>query len=161
MRPVLDERSIKVDIISRVDVANAHYDNEKLMQVIKNLADNAIKISPEGSVVSVVIEAASLPPVISAAEQEHRPALSVSVIDQGTGIAENELESIFDKLAQSSKMAARTGEAGLGLSICKEIIQHHNGIIEAHNNDATGATFTFTIPLEDKHDTISDTQILD
>ncbi|NNJ97048.1 MAG: HAMP domain-containing histidine kinase [Gammaproteobacteria bacterium] len=161
MRPVLDERSIKVDIISRVDVTIAHYDNEKLMQVIKNLVDNAIKISPEGSVVSVVIEAASLPPVISAAEQKHRLALSVSVVDQGTGIAENELVSIFDKLAQSSKMAARTGEAGLGLSICKEIIQHHNGIIEAHNNDATGATFTFTIPLEDKHDTISDTQILD
>ena len=157
MRPMLDERSIKVDILSKVDVTMAHYDNEKLMQVIENLISNALKFSPADRVISIVIEGARLPPVTPGAEHEDRPALAVSVTDQGTGIADNELESIFDKLAQSSKKAARTGDAGLGLSICKEIIQHHNGIIEARNNDTRGATFTFTIPVEDKHDVRSDT----
>ncbi len=161
MRPVLDERSIKIDIVSKVDVTMAHYDNEKIMQVIKNLISNSVKFSPADRVIRIIIEGARLPSVAPGAEHEDRPALSVSISDQGTGIAENELESIFDKLAQSSKKAARTGEAGLGLSICKEVIQHHSGIIEARNNDTVGATFTFTIPVDDKHEVISDTQALD
>ena len=161
LRPMLDERSIKIDIVSKVDVTTAHYDNEKLMQVIKNLVSNAVKFSPPDRVISIIIEGARLPSVTPDVAQEDKPALSVSVTDQGTGIAENELESIFDKLAQSSKKATRTGDAGLGLSICKEIIQHHSGIIEARNNETVGATFTFTIPVEDKHGVRGDTQILD
>jgi signal transduction histidine kinase len=147
MKPKLEERSISVDVISKLDVTMAHYDNDKLMQVLQNLLSNALKFSPIDSVISIVIEGASLPFLLSKEEQKSRPALSVSVVDQGVGIAENDLETIFDKLAQSSSKALRTGDSGLSLAICREIIQHHNGVITAHNNIAAGATFTFTIPL--------------
>ena len=152
MRTELEERSVDVEVVSKLDVPVAQYDNDKLMLVIRNLLSNALKFSPIDSVISIVVEAASLPSMSTDSEQEYRPALSISVKDQGTGIAENELESIFDKLAQSSKKALSTGDSGLGLSICKEIIRHHDGTIVAHNNTAAGATFTFTIPIGDRYE---------
>jgi K+-sensing histidine kinase KdpD len=74
--------------------------------------------------------------------------LAFSVIDQGIGIPEEELSSVFDKFVQSSKTKTGAGGTGLGLAICREIINCHEGIISANNNDYGGATFEIKIPVD-------------
>ena len=68
--------------------------------------------------------------------------LQIEVRDSGTGIAPEELESIFDPFTTSK----RTG-LGMGLSICRSIIERHGGRISAENNRDFGATFWITLPV--------------
>ncbi len=75
------------------------------------------------------------------------PAISVSIMDQGTGVPEDELETVFEKFVQSSKTETGAGGTGLGLSISKEIIEGHGGSISARNSSkGGGAIFTFSLP---------------
>ena len=79
--------------------------------------------------------------------EENKEFLFICICDEGVGIPPDELTSIFDKFVQSSKTKTGAGGTGLGLSICHEIIAAHNGKIWANNNDNGGASFTFTLPL--------------
>ncbi|ARU56089.1 signal transduction histidine kinase [Oleiphilus messinensis] len=106
--------------------------------VLSNLLSNAVNYSPRGGVVQVVWGL-----------QDHYWWLSVS--DQGTGIAESEMESIFQPFYQGA--ATRDGAikgSGLGLSIVKECIQALNGHVKVENKTGGGAVFTVTLPLIDE-----------
>ncbi|RTK99221.1 MAG: hybrid sensor histidine kinase/response regulator, partial [Neisseriaceae bacterium] len=72
--------------------------------------------------------------------------LQLTVRDQGIGIPEDELESIFDKFIQSSKTQTGAGGAGLGLAICREIVRDHGGEIIARNNAEGGASLIVYLP---------------
>jgi signal transduction histidine kinase len=109
-------------------------DSDKIKQVLRNLLNNAIKFSPSGGIISVV-------------SFKKADSIVVSVQDQGAGIPENELESVFDKFVQSSKNNTSAGGTGLGLPICREIIDAHKGRIWAENNPDIGAKLSFEIPL--------------
>ena len=119
-------------------------DSEKIMQVVRNLLSNAIKFTPAGKSIFLHYAATSVPAANSASQVS---ALALSVIDQGIGIPDDELSSVFDKFVQSSKTKTGAGGTGLGLAICREIIDRHEGIITARNNDYGGATFEFKIPV--------------
>jgi signal transduction histidine kinase len=72
----------------------------------------------------------------------------VSVQDEGRGIPEHLLPSIFDRFTQVKSSDARTkGGSGLGLSICKALVELHGGIISATSIENQGSTFSFTVPL--------------
>ena len=102
-------------------------------QVLLNLVDNAIKYSPKGTPVVIKAWAAG-------------KSLTLSVTDQGPGIAPGEEERIFEKLARGEAAASRPG-AGLGLAICKGIVTAHGGRIQAVNHPQGGAQFLVTLPL--------------
>jgi signal transduction histidine kinase len=104
-----------------------------------------VKFTPSGNSIFLRYSRTSLPAAKSA---RSIPALAFSVIDQGIGIPEEELSSVFDKFVQSSKTKTGAGGTGLGLAICREIIGRHEGAIEARNNEYGGATFEFKIPVE-------------
>ncbi|AIL65886.2 hypothetical protein NOVO_07750 [Rickettsiales bacterium Ac37b] len=70
-----------------------------------------------------------------------------AIKDEGIGVPENELYTIFEAFVQSTKTKTRAGGTGLGLAICKEIIEAHHGEIWAENNEGSGATFNFVIPI--------------
>jgi PAS domain S-box-containing protein len=108
-------------------------DSQKITQVIRNLLSNAIKFSPAGDEIKIVIE-------------EDNDNLIFSIYDRGVGIPINELETVFDKFAQSSATKTGAGGTGLGLSICREIIKAHKGKIWAENNTQGGAVFRFRVP---------------
>lgn len=72
------------------------------------------------------------------------------MIDQGIGIPGNELVSVFDKFTQSSMTKTGAGGTGLGLAICVDIVEAHSGKIWAENNPESGATFSFTLPYQQK-----------
>ncbi len=73
-------------------------------------------------------------------------ALCFRVTDEGPGIPESELKTVFDKFSQSSTTKTGAGGTGLGLAICQEIVEAHGGEIWAENEKTGGAVFCFSIP---------------
>jgi two-component system phosphate regulon sensor histidine kinase PhoR len=109
-------------------------DRDRILQVLTNLLDNAIKFTPEGGTVEV-----------AAALDAHEAA--VSVTDSGRGIPEEDLPRVFDRFYRVERSRSReAGGTGLGLAIAKHIVDAHGGRITAHSRLGAGSTFTFTLP---------------
>jgi PAS domain S-box-containing protein len=117
------------------DVKSIDGDPDRLVRVISNLLSNALKFSPKGRRISV-----------RAANDER--AVRFSVKDSGVGISENDLPNVFDRFWQADR-ASRAG-AGLGLSICRGIVQAHGGRIWVASQLNRGTTFYFTVPLAER-----------
>ncbi len=117
-------------------------DGVRIKQVISNLLSNAIKFSGEGHSIFLAIKEQSF----DSSSSNALPGIVCSVRDQGIGIPENELESVFDTFSQSSKTKTNAGGTGLGLSISHEIIKLHQGEIWAEQNADKGSVFKFFIP---------------
>jgi PAS domain S-box-containing protein len=132
---IAKEKNIKVSLKKKGAITKAYCDKDKIMQVMMNLLSNAIKFTPENNKIEAIFS-------------NDGDDLLFSVIDNGVGVPQGELESIFDKFIQSSKTKTGAGGTGLGLAICKEIITAHQGRIWAKNNKEGGATLTFRIPME-------------
>jgi two-component system, OmpR family, sensor histidine kinase KdpD len=101
-----------------------------MVQVLVNLLDNALKYAPEGGV--------------EIASYLRGDRLCIDIADHGPGIAETELERIFDKFY---RIPEGVGGTGLGLSICKGIVECHGGSIRAENNDGGGLRVVIELPL--------------
>jgi signal transduction histidine kinase len=145
MSGLIKEKGVIVAHESADVEAKAVCDSEKIMQVVRNLLSNAVKFTPAGNNIFLQYSHATLP---AANMARNVPALVFRVVDQGIGIPEEELSSVFDKFVQSSKTKTGAGGTGLGLAICREIIGRHEGTISARNNEYGGATFEFKIPVD-------------
>ena len=113
-------------------------DGRRIREVIDNLLENAVKYSPEGTEVKVTVE--------------RQPAeLLISVTDQGRGIPANELENVFNRMYRlEQRLAKDPGGLGLGLSLCKALVEAHGGRIWAESKLGRGSTFYFTLPVRAK-----------
>lgn len=132
LRGITGARSIRMTVMDRRRCVRTSFDPLRMAQVIANLLSNAVKFSPAGASVAIVLENA----------QSGSPGrLRIEVSDQGPGIAEDELEAIFDKFIQGSRTKTSAGGTGLGLAICREIVNAHSGRIWAANNSRGGASF--------------------
>ncbi len=128
-------------------------DPEKLELVINNLLINAVKYSPNGGdieiAVRIVRNESELRSMFGDVPLVKLPCLIVSVADNGVGIPGGELEKIFEKFYRvKNKLTRITPGAGLGLYICKIIIEAHEGRIWARNKLQGGSIFYFSLPLE-------------
>lgn len=133
---VAEEKGI--EIVSRlVDSSNVSGNESKLRQVFNNLLDNALKFSPTGGTVKVELI-------------EKEGLIVLNVHDSGPGIPDDQLEKIFDRFFQIDQSRQRTSRRGngLGLSICKSIIEQHLGTIEA-SNDSQGFFVCVHLPAAD------------
>lgn len=134
----------------RLDVATedtwAEMDPAQIARLIQNLLGNALRYGEKNSEVVLRIAAAEIQAGRRRSDIERVPGLSISVIDRGPGIPEDELEIIFEKFMQSSKTKTGAGGTGLGLAICREIAHLHRGQISAHNRPGGGAEFIFLLP---------------
>jgi signal transduction histidine kinase len=135
LQKLLEDKNLSIEIIKPEKKIIAFFDSEKIVQVFYNLLSNAVKFSPQGGKIKIKIE-----------ESEENSFVKISVIDNGIGVPDEELDTIFDKFIQSSKTKTGAGGTGLGLSITKEIVEGHKGEIWAKNNPDGGTVFTFTIP---------------
>jgi PAS domain S-box-containing protein len=122
-------------------------DFNKIAQVIRNLLSNAIIYTAKDKGISISFELSEIPLVNRHSELKMIPAVITSVKDQGVGIPDAELDTVFDKFIQSSKTNTGAGGTGLGLAICKEIVEAHKGIIWAENNAEEGSTVNFLLPI--------------
>ena len=114
------------------DLPLVRMDQMLMERVLVNLLENAVKYTPEGA-----------PIHISGRVEGDR--LKVEVVDHGPGLPLGEEERVFGKFYQVAR--GRSRGAGLGLTICRSIVEAHGGRIWAANRPAGGAVFTFTLPL--------------
>lgn len=117
-------------------------DPERVAQVLRNLFFNAIKFSPKNSLITTKITKTETP----STDNKTIPALQISVTDEGIGVPEQDVEMIFGTFTQSSATQKKSGGTGLGLPICKQIVETHGGSIWVENNKDKGSTFHFIIP---------------
>lgn len=112
----------------------------RLRQVLSNLVSNALRFTPAGGVVTL---AASL-------DGPRDDWVRLSVIDTGYGIREEDQPRVFERLFQSSDPAAGEATAsglGLGLSICRDIVEQHGSCLHLHSRVGEGSTFSFPLPM--------------
>jgi signal transduction histidine kinase len=111
-----------------------HGDRDRLIQVVINLISNAVKFTPQGT-------------ITCQARREGRFVV-VSVRDSGIGIAPEDQPKVFEKFKQvGDTLTDKPQGTGLGLPICKEIIEHHGGQIWVESEPGKGSTFYFNLPL--------------
>lgn len=109
-------------------------DRDRLIQVVINLISNSVKFTDSGSVTCRV--------------QKNDSKITVSVIDTGTGIADADLEKVFEKFKQvGDTLTDKPKGTGLGLPICKQIVEHHGGSIWVESELGKGSNFSFTLPI--------------
>lgn len=129
------EHNISVDI--KDDLLLASMDAKLIVQVIINIIDNAIKYTPVGSVIK-----------ISAERRDGKVAVSVS--DNGSGISDSLKPKIFDMFfTGETKIADSRRSLGLGLALCKSIVNLHGGEVLLKDNIPNGAIFEFTLPAHE------------
>jgi signal transduction histidine kinase len=110
-------------------------DVSRIRQVLDNLLDNAIKYAANGKGVAV-------------SARQHDGDIVFSVTDHGPGIPEHELERIFDRMYRTEQQPRPSVNGlGLGLSICKALVEAHGGRIWAESQLGEGSRFVFTLPL--------------
>jgi signal transduction histidine kinase len=128
-------------------------DPEKIEMVINNLLANAIKYSPDGGNIEVSFRAVrsddELRKIYGDTPMVQTPCIVVSIADSGVGIPPDELDRIFEKFYRiKNKLTHSTPGAGLGLYICRIIVEAHGGNIWARNKRPSGSTFYLSLPLE-------------
>ena len=107
---------------------------ERIQQVIYNLVDNAVKFSPNGSVI-----------YISTSEKGDKAIISVK--DRGCGIPKDSIGKIWDRFYKSDTSRGRDKKgSGLGLAIVRDIIKAHNENIDVISTEGAGTEFIFTLP---------------
>jgi len=112
-------------------------DPDRLLQVLRNLLDNAIKYSPDGGLI-----------VVRGMVRENEVAISVA--DQGLGIAPEHLNRLFEKFFRAkSTLGRHVVGSGLGLPISRTIVEEHGGRIWAESQLGQGSTLYFTLPRTD------------
>jgi two-component system sensor histidine kinase KdpD len=125
-------RKVKVKLPPGIPLLYA--DSVMIEQVLINLLENAVRYTPAGSELEINAELVER-------------AMKISVADHGPGIPKGKEERLFEKFYQTRHEAAQSG-VGLGLAICRAIIEVHGGKIYAQNRPGGGAEFTFVLPLE-------------
>ncbi|MGD0576860.1 MAG: ATP-binding protein [Candidatus Staskawiczbacteria bacterium] len=139
---------------------NVEFDPHTISQVLNNLLSNAIKFTKEnGSIVvqclfhkngeSLLKEAkdAGINWFIKKDIQDIPDSLLVAVTDNGVGIAEDQINRLFNKFVQAKSTFVEKGGTGLGLAITKSIVDSHGGIVGAESIEGKGTTFYFTLPI--------------
>jgi PAS domain S-box-containing protein len=129
-RPLADEKHIGLTADVHVHTDKVWCDRCRIVQVFSNLLGNAIKYTSDGGAITV-----------SAVEDDR--AVTFAVTDSGCGIAEDQLQHVFDRYWQGHE---RVSGVGLGLAIAKGIVEAHHGAIRAESTRGSGSRFVFELP---------------
>lgn len=148
---LMDSRRISLDFLREGETV-AWCSASMMGQVIRNLLSNAVKFSPEGGKLKLFLGQSLLQEKTDGREI---PAVEIRITDQGPGIPEAELETVFDKFVQSSKTHSGAGGTGLGLAICREIVNLHRGEIFARTPEGGGAEFVIRLPMMNLQEALS------
>lgn len=138
-----EEKNLKLVVEDPIEQVEAVFDRQKITQVIHNLLNNAFRYNEKGG--GIVISFRRIK-----AEGNGQDSVMVSIADQGIGIPQEELDSVFDKFKQSSRTRSGAGGTGLGLAICKQIITDHKGRIWAENRSHGGTRFCLSFPIDQR-----------
>ncbi|MCC7527272.1 MAG: HAMP domain-containing histidine kinase [Candidatus Melainabacteria bacterium] len=128
---IAETRQVKIETTQYNPIVNV--DEDRIVQIIINLLGNAVKYSPEGGLIK-----------IDAVEE--RDFVRIDVIDQGPGIPKKDKKLVFERFKQiEGEEYKRSGSSGLGLAICKSLVESHGGVIGVDSEAGKGSRFWFTI----------------
>jgi signal transduction histidine kinase len=135
-RPLAEKKNIDLRGQIEPDIPTLRQDVTKLQQILQNLLQNAIKFTPEGGRVQLKAEADT-------------KYVTISVIDTGVGVAQDEQELVFQKFRQSGNPLTREhAGTGLGLSIVRELCKLLGGEVTLQSELGRGSTFTVRVPIQ-------------
>lgn len=132
MRAAAQNRLLNVSIDKSLPTVAA--DRAAIGEVLGNLIDNAIKYSNEGGAVDITATADG-------------DFVEVSVIDRGIGIPANVIKNLFHKFYRSHRSRETVAGTGIGLYICKAMVESHGGTISVRSQEGAGSVFSFTLPI--------------
>lgn len=138
------DRQIEVRCMVRTKDTFYLYDEEWMRKVLVNLLSNAIKFTPNGGKVNLY--------VYSYLNEKGQSRMYISITDSGVGVLQEDMDKIFDRFYQSRKnvkfqMYGQSG-TGIGLYLCKRIINEHGGRIYARNNKKAGLGIRILMPMD-------------
>lgn len=133
-RPEFEAKEIEVTIDTDQEMPTVHWDFHKMLQVLQNLLDNALKFTPAGGRISLSAKSKS-------------DFIELKVVDNGIGIPKDRQNQIFERFYQvDSSSTRRYGGSGLGLSIVREIVVAHNGKVFVESGEEKGTSFLILMP---------------
>jgi PAS domain S-box-containing protein len=131
---LFEQKKLEFIRVAEQDLPEIIGDRDRLLQVVINLLSNAVKFTERGFVTCRVKRAGQ--------------NMMVNIIDTGIGIADADREKVFEKFKQAGDtLTDKPTGTGLGLPICKQIIEHHGGRIWVESQLGKGSNFSFTLPL--------------
>ena len=132
---LFDQKNLKLIKEIENDVPEISGDRDKLIQVIINLISNSVKFTDKGSVTCSL--------------DKNEKEVIVSISDTGIGIAKEDYAAVFEQFKQvgGDTLTDKPKGTGLGLPICKEIVEHHGGRIWLESEIGKGSTFSFALPI--------------
>jgi len=134
IRKSADSKGISIRIESSTEKVMVWADKKQIGQAIVNLLDNAVKYTPEGGTITVIVK-------------DYEKEAHITVKDTGIGIPEEELDRIFERFYRVDKNRSReVGGTGLGLSIVKQVIIGHGGNVWVRSRLGKGSEFNLNIP---------------
>ena len=132
---LFEQRGLKLSKYIENNLPVVYCDQEKVIRVVINLLSNAVKFTNEGTAVTCLC-------------QKMGDCIMVSVVDQGIGIAAEDQDKVFEKFKQiGDNLTDKPSGTGLGLPICKQIVEYHGGQIWVDSELGKGSKFSFTLPL--------------
>jgi signal transduction histidine kinase len=137
--PTLVKQNVQIDNRISADLPLVDIDPQQVGRVFNNLISNAISHNPTGLL--LILDAVSI-----TAKRQAQPMLKVLVQDNGVGISQTSLISIFEPYTRGQQTQYLPG-LGLGLYVCRQIIRAHGGVIEVESDIGQGTLFWFTLPL--------------
>ena len=136
MEPLVAQKGLEFKVKVEESLPEIQFDRDKIVQVITNFVNNAIKFTDQGKIEITVTKDGNV--------------VRVSVGDTGIGFSENESHKLFKSFEQLQAGKQYSGGTGLGLAISKEIIDRHNGKIGATSQEGKGSVFYFTLPIVER-----------
>ena len=132
---LFDQKALKLIKNIDTDLPDIIGDRDKLIQVIINLISNSVKFTDKGSITCSV--------------RHEKDEIIVSIADTGIGIAPEDFDAVFEQFKQvgGDTLTDKPKGTGLGLPICKEIVEHHGGRIWLESKVGKGSTFSFALPI--------------
>jgi signal transduction histidine kinase len=133
-RPLATEKSITLAVVSPAGMPRVSADHGRMEQVLINLLHNALKFTPPGGAIRIEV-------------QQLDDEVEVAVVDSGPGIPAEQMYVLFEKFGQASTAKSVGGPStGLGLVVCRHLVEAHGGRIWAQSEEGQGARFVFRVP---------------
>ena len=137
--PLLAERGLRLSVSFDPAAAEACFDRSRVEQVLTNLIGNAVKYTRAEGSIGIATRA-----IAASANEVVRSWVEISVSDDGPGIAPEDRERVFEPYVQLGERGAHG--IGLGLAICRRLVEAHGGEIRLDSSEGGGCRFSFTLP---------------
>jgi signal transduction histidine kinase len=135
LSPIANQKNIKIEIDMESDLASVCADEDKFMQIMYNLVDNAIQFSYEKSLVEI-------------GARKNGDMIEIAVTDNGIGIKSEDQHKLFKPFSQIDSFYSRKSQGtGLGLCLVKQIVDLHGGYVWFRSSPGEGSTFAFVLPI--------------